>query len=129
MHNSKTQISLEFLFAIGVVLFIFIFLTIFTIEKRAEVSFAANYLEAKTDCSKLASLINAVYLTTNSNITFKLNNNATISSGLIEVEKNSQTVSFCTFTAPLSNGSNTIKLTLGSVNLRNVNNTVVVKNV
>ncbi len=130
MPSPKSQISLEFLFAIGVVLFIFIFILIFTIQKKAEVSFATNYLEAKTDCIKLSNLINSVYVNQDSNVTFKLKNNATISPGLIEVNKDSQITAFCTFSVSVSNGShNNFQVRLGNVTLRNSNNSVIVTNV
>ena len=132
MSSSKSQVSLEFLFAIGIVLFIFIFLSIFTIEKRAEVNFATNYLEARTDCNKLSAIIDSVYVNHGSNVTFKLKNNATLdsASGFIEVEKNSQTVAFCSFSAVVTNGTNSnFQIRLGNVNLKNSNNTVIVTNV
>lgn len=130
---AKSQVSIEFLLAIGAILFIFTVLFIITLEKRAEVAFASRYLEAKSDCSMLSSLIDAAFTLPDANVSIRLRNNATIvaSSGFIEVVKDSQTVASCTFfTNAVTNGTAaTFTLAPGNVSVRNINNSVLVRNV
>ncbi|MBI2545681.1 hypothetical protein HYV81_00710 [Candidatus Woesearchaeota archaeon] len=132
MSKSKAQVSIEFMFAIGVILFIFVLLSIVTLERKGEIAFASNLHEAQADCSMLANLIDAVYTSRDANVSVKLRNNATVIAGnrFIEVEKNSQTIAFCTFTSTaVSNGSDsTFKLVRGNVSIRNENNSITLQN-
>ena len=132
MSSSKAQISIEFMFAIGIILFIFALLSIVTLERKGEVAFASNFHEAKADCSMLANMVDAVYISRDANVSVKLRNNATVIAGnrFIEVEKNSQTIAFCTFTAAaVSNGSDSnFKLVRGNVSIRNANSSVTLRN-
>lgn len=57
----KSQISLEILFSIGFVIFIFIILLAFTMERRQDVRETEATLKEKAECYKLSNLISGVY--------------------------------------------------------------------
>lgn len=74
----KAQISLEFVFAIGLILLIFLALLYFSFAKRAEVRLAEEILSDKEECNKLSNLLTMAFIT-ESDRTFELGKNATIS--------------------------------------------------
>lgn len=124
----KAQVSLEFIFAIGLIVFIFLLIFYFTFERRMEINQTEKILADKEECNKLVDIITMAYIT-QSNYTFKLEKNATIS-------VTSQTVTSgenkypCTF--PINRVTNPegdiFSLSEGDVNANYVNGLVEVKN-
>lgn len=124
----KAQASIEFMFAIGLIIFIFFFILYFTFERRIEIRDTEKILADKEECNKLADIITMVYIT-QSNHTFKLEKDATIST-------TSQSISVgetnypCTF--PINRttnpGGNVFELSAGNVNVNYANGLVEVEN-
>lgn len=124
----KAQVSLEFMFAIGLIVFIFLLIFYFTFERRAEISETEKILADKEECYKLADIITMAYIT-QSNYTFKLEKAARIST-------TSQAISVgetdypCTL--PINRTTNpageTFELSSGNVNVNYANGLVEVKN-
>ncbi|MDP2909319.1 MAG: hypothetical protein Q8N77_05940 [Nanoarchaeota archaeon] len=124
----KAQVSLEFMFAIGLIVFIFLLIFYFTFERRAEISETEKILADKEECYKLADMITMAYIT-QSNYTFKLEKAARIST-------TSQAISVgetdypCTL--PINRTKNqagdTFELSSGNVNVNYANGLVEVKN-
>lgn len=128
----KAQTSLEFLFAIGFAIFVFIILLAFTMERRYEIRKTEATLNEKSECYKLSNLISGVF-------------NAGDDTGLVEDLKYDAEINaddgsifvgegkfFCTI--PISSvkhtdsGETSFALTKGSITLNNTNNIVVIKN-
>ena len=57
----KAQVSMEFLFAIGFVLFVFILLLGFVFQRKSELVDTKDFLDKKAECLRIASLISSVY--------------------------------------------------------------------
>ena len=57
----KAQVSMEFLFAVGFILFVFLLLLGFIFQRRAELADTKDFLDKKAECLKIASLISSVY--------------------------------------------------------------------
>lgn len=124
----KAQVSIEFMFAIGLIVFIFLLVFYFTFERRAEIRETEKILADKEECYKLADMITMAYIT-QSNYTFKLEKAARIST-------TSQAISVgetdypCTL--PINRTKNqagdTFELSAGNVNVNYANGLVEVKN-
>lgn len=128
----KSQISLELLFVIGFVIFVFIILLAFTMERRYEMGKLEITFKEKAECYKLSNLISGVY-------------NSNSGTGLIETLKYDVEIDadegsifigegryFCTF--PISSvrhtdsGEAKFDLTPGSITLNNTDGVVKIKN-
>ena len=58
VHKMKTaQVSMEFLFAIGTIFIIFMFILAFTVTKKTEINQLEKVVIAKNECIKLSNLI------------------------------------------------------------------------
>lgn len=126
----KAQASIEFMFAIGLIVFLFLLILYFTFERRAELRSTEKILADKEECNKLADMITMAYIS-QSNHTFELEEDATVST-------KSQSISVgetgypCTF--PINRTSNpsgdVFTLSAGNVNVNYnpSNNLVEVKN-
>lgn len=126
----KSQISVELLFAIGFVIFIFIILLAFTMDRRHEVKEAEITLKEKAECYKLSDLISGVFTSgIGTGLTETLEYNAEVDAGEGSILMGSGRF-FCTF--PISSvinpaGTN-FNLSEGSIMLNNTNGTVVIEN-
>lgn len=58
----KAQISIEFLFALGIILLLFLVLFAFWFEKNIEVKKTGDYLEKKNECTRVASLLSSAFI-------------------------------------------------------------------
>lgn len=61
MIKKKSQVSVEFLFVIGVVIFIFIILLAMTLENRVDIRDAEHILKKRAECLRLSNLISEIY--------------------------------------------------------------------
>lgn len=124
----KAQVSIEFMFAIGLIVFIFLLIFYFTFERRMEINQTEKILADKEECNKLADMITMAYIT-QSNHTFELEKDATVSttSQSISVGENNYP---CTF--PINRTTNpagdVFELSAGSVNVDYIDGMVEVKN-
>ena len=57
----KSQISMEFMFTIGIVFFIFLIVLFFTFERRTDLRETEDILKLKNECYKISNFISAVY--------------------------------------------------------------------
>lgn len=58
--NKKGQISIEIMYSVGVLLIIFILLTVMTFSKKVDVERTRDTVEKKNDCNEISSAINRV---------------------------------------------------------------------
>jgi len=124
----KSQVSIEFVFAIGLIIFIFLLIFYFTFERRIELRSTEKILADKEECNKLADMITMAYIT-QSNHTFKLEKDATIST-ISQSISVGETNYPCTF--PINRTTNpegeVFTLSIGDVNVNYNNGLVEVKN-
>ncbi len=121
----KAQVSIEFIFVIGMLFFIFLLILAFVFDKNLDVNESKKIIETKSDCTKLADLIINAFLSGNTTkIQSKLSYNATISSNsrVILVEDYVQ----CTLPINQVNATTLLK---GDILIENKNNFIYVKNV
>lgn len=105
------------MFAIGLIVFIFLLIFYFTFERRMEINQAEKILTDKEECNKLADMITMAYIT-QSNHTFELEEEATVST-------TSQTISTgeteypCTFPVNMTSNpdGDVFTLSAGNVNV------------
>lgn len=57
----KSQISIEFMFTLGIIFFIFLIIFGFIINRRTEVKETEDYLEKRAECMKISSMISSVF--------------------------------------------------------------------
>ena len=74
----KAQTSIEFMFAIGLIIFIFLLIFYFTFERRIDIQDTEKILADKEECNKLSDMITMAYITQSSH-TFKLEKDVTVS--------------------------------------------------
>ncbi|MDP2906810.1 MAG: hypothetical protein Q8O03_02620 [Nanoarchaeota archaeon] len=128
----KAQISLEILFVIGFVIFVFIILLAFTMERRHEIGELEEAFKEKAECYKLSNLISGVY-SSNSGTglieTLKYEAEIDADEGSIFIGEGRY---FCTF--PISSvrhtdsGEKIFSLNKGSITLNNTDGVVKIKN-
>ena len=61
-QGRKAQISIEFLFALGIILLLFLILFSFWFGKNVEVKKTGDYLDKKNECSRVASLLSSAFI-------------------------------------------------------------------
>ncbi len=124
----KAQVSIEFVFAIGLIFFIFLFVMFFAFEKRIDLKVSEDIVADKDECHKLAGIITMAFVT-QSNHTFLLKENATVSSSAQAISVGESNFP-CTFAVKRVRGATGSMFTLakGLVNANYENSTVVVKN-
>lgn len=126
----RSQISVEILFAVGFVVFIFIILLAFTMDRRYEMGKLEITLKEKAECYKISDLISGVFnagIGTSITETLEYDAEVDTAEGSIFVGDDRF---FCTF--PVSAVSNpqgsVFNLSEGSIALNNTNGTVVIQN-
>ena len=62
---NKGQVSIEIMFAVGMMLFIFIFMLAYSFNKKIDVTRFDNVISAKGDCTKLSTVMTAAFLNGN----------------------------------------------------------------
>lgn len=117
---------MEFLFAVGTLFFIFLFILAFVFNKKVEINNLDKIIDAKGECDRLSDIIMGVFLSGNeTTIKSSLNFNASIfsSSRLVSIDDD-----FVTCTIPIDQ---TFDRTLekGDIIVVNKNNFVDVQNV
>lgn len=60
MKNKKAQISIEIMYSVGVLLIIFLLLTVMTFNKKIDVEQTRDIIDKKNDCNRISSAINRV---------------------------------------------------------------------
>jgi len=131
--KKKSQASLEFLFAIGIVLFIFILILAFNLERKNEVRKLNDKIALQSECFKLSSSITSAYIAGEGfNLTTKIKYNATVFADdrIASFEYEGIHV-YCSF--PINSVTNSttknFEIIKGDINIQNINQTVVIKNV
>lgn len=119
----KAQVSIEFMFAIGLIFFIFLLVFFFAFERRIDIQQTEKIIADKDECQKLANMITMAFVT-QSNHTFSLGTNATVSASTQSISAGENNYP-CTFPARVSGGLFT--LSKGLVNAYYANSTVVIK--
>ena len=126
----KAQISVELLFTVGFVVFIFIILLIFTMERKYDVGKMEITLDEKAECYRLSNLISGVYTSgSGTGITAKLKYDTEINGdeGNIFVGEGRF---FCTI--PINSITDSVasnfNLNKGIITINNTDATVVIKN-
>ncbi|MFH1065378.1 MAG: hypothetical protein V1734_02625 [Nanoarchaeota archaeon] len=123
----KAQASIEFMFAIGALIMLFLIVFYFVFERRVELNNAENILADKDECHKLAGIITMAFVS-GANHTFEIETNASVDA-FSKVISAGQTNYPCTFLALVSNATgNLINLQKGNVNVNYANGEVEVKN-
>lgn len=61
MQRKKAQGGVEFIFAVGIVLLIFLALLFISIDKRNEVKDAEDFIDKRNECIKVANSISTVF--------------------------------------------------------------------
>lgn len=120
----KAQISSEFLFTAGIIVFIFLIILGFSIERRLEIGKTESELNKRNECFKISNLITSAFINgEGSSINTKINHDVSIisQSKIICVED------FCCSltTSAVSND----ELSKGLLIIENNDNKVKVKNV
>lgn len=130
--KTKSQVSLEFLFTIGIVLLVFILLVMFNFERQVDVSNLNSYVYLKSECFKLSSSITNAYVAGQGvNLTARIDYDAYIFAEDMTINFRENDIDvYCSF--PLSRVTNSTAsnfyLRKGMINIQNINQTVVVKN-
>ena len=125
----KTQVSIEIVIMIGVIVIMFILISIFSFNKRAEAKDTEDYLERRNECLKVSNLISGVYTSgdgtiVNANVKHVI---SVYKDGIIEVEKNitpRDSVSCRYFGEIVNEGKFS-----GDIKLENLNGAILIKNV
>lgn len=60
MKNKKAQVSIEIMYSVGVLLIIFLLLTVMTFNKKIDVEQTRDIIDKKNDCNRISSAINRV---------------------------------------------------------------------
>ncbi len=61
MITRKSQVTVEFLFAVVFILFVFLLLLGFIFQRSSELTDTKDFLDKKSDCLRISSLISSVY--------------------------------------------------------------------
>jgi len=131
--KKKSQVSLEFLFAIGIVLFIFILILAFNFERKGQVRKLNDQTSLQSECFKLSSSITSAYIAGEGfNLTTEIKYNATVfADDRTATFENNDIHVYCSF--PINSVTNSItknfEIIKGDINIQNINQTVVIKNV
>ena len=62
MFNRKAQVAPELMLGIGIIMTLFILITIFAVNKQIEVREVEDYINQRNECLKLANVINSLYI-------------------------------------------------------------------
>ena len=123
----KAQASIEFMFAIGALILIFLIVFYFVFERRIELNNSEDILADKDECHKLAGMITMAFIA-EANHTFEIKTNASVDA-FSKVISAGESNFPCTFLAMVSNATgNLISLNKGDVNVNYANGKVEVKN-
>ena len=121
----KAQVSIEFLFAVGVVFLIFIFVLGYAFNKTIETNEIDRTIKTKDTCRGIANAIMAAFISGNgTSIVTTINHNASIqpNSRLITVDDE-----YITCTIPINQMSE-VQLTKGNIIVENQNNFINIRN-
>lgn len=127
LKMTKGQASIEFIFAIGALILIFLILFYFVFERKVELNIAEGMLADKDDCNKIAGAITMAF-SSKSSQTLSINTNATVNA-LSRVVSAGESNYPCSFPVVVSNASgNVIYLNKGNINVAYFNGKVTVQN-
>lgn len=129
----KSQVAIEFMFAVGVVLLIFISILAINLNRKMAVRSLDNQINMRSECLKLSSSITSAYIAdTGLNLTTKLKYNASVFADdrIISLEYEGINV-YCSFPLNMVSDSTArnFELEKGDISIQNIDKTVVIKNV
>ncbi len=127
----KAQVSFEIMFAIGLMMFIFLILIYFVSERRIELYKLEETVNEKSECLKISDTITSSFVAgTNTSITIKLNYDAVINSDarVINVGTYSYPCTIPLNNARSSSGERTINLSKGYINIESSEGGLVIRN-
>ncbi len=131
--KTKSQVSLEFLFTVGIVLLIFIILVGFNIERKTDVNNLKNYVYLKSECFKLSNSITNAYISGDGfNLTAEIKYDASVFAENKALNINYDGVDvYCSFpVAGITNSTaSQFDIRKGEVNIQNLNESIIIKNV
>ncbi len=123
LQRKKAQVGNEALFAVGVVLLLFILILPIIIDKKKEVDVARVFIEKNNDCNGFANILARVSAKENLNVTHYFSYAIKMRAGERTIDTENV---FCNSFVNLSEELNLQK---GDVEVRNVNGGIIVKNV
>ncbi|MFH1052928.1 MAG: hypothetical protein V1740_00785 [Candidatus Woesearchaeota archaeon] len=103
MRNRKSQISVEFLFALGIILFIFIILIAFNFDRNQKVRETSDLIQLQDQCYEISNYLYSAYINTLNgerfSITIQSYYDFEISSDsrVVTVKLDDNRFAFCTF--------------------------------
>ncbi|MCK4521818.1 MAG: hypothetical protein KAU20_04545 [Nanoarchaeota archaeon] len=122
--NKKSQISIEFLFSLGIVLFILIILSVFSINKNRELNYKKDIIEKKQECLKFSNFIlythnsgSGTSIQAKTQYSLKIYNTSTIEVHSIDNDY------FVGCTIPIKTGNYNLT---GDIKIENINGTVII---
>lgn len=127
--RKKSQVSIEFLIAIGFILVIFILLLWLINDRRVEIRKTEQYMEERNLCLKISNLINGVFLNGDGNrVDIEVDYQVQVSNRTMYVGPDKVVCNF--IPEDVSNSTNRFfLLNKGNIRIRNDNGVVVIKNV
>lgn len=138
MKTKKAQISIEFLFALGIVIFIFIILLAFIFDRNEDVRRIQAELDMRSDCYLLSNSIYNAYINSlegeQISLSIKTSHDINVFSEgrVLEVIADNQRFLTCTIpinTTRNANNDATFTLTKGLISINGTNKFITLKNV
>ena len=122
--SKRGQISVETLFAVGIVFILFSVVLVVVIDKRAELRDTESFLELRNECFKVANMISEVSVNgEGTNRSIKIRNNISVQENYLFATDGKEEV-YCSFAVNVSNFS----LVNGNILIQNRNGRVVIEN-
>ncbi len=125
----RAQVSMEFMFAVGIILTLFLIILAFSYGRQKEIKETEEHLKTNAECQRIANLISSLHIAgpgtkVSTKINYKLYvYNTTYGSEIVVEPKNIS----CFYIADIENNT---RLTAGqSVKIENIENMIVIKNV
>ena len=117
----KAQVSIEMMTLVGILMVLFIILTLFSVNKRNEIKYTEDYLARKDNCLKISNISSEVYVGGDGvNVITKTEYNLTVDKWLLVDD----TGISCRYNAKVINNK-----IFSNVNIENVNGVIIIKNV
>lgn len=125
----KSQVSIEFIFAFGIILFIFLIMLVFVVDKKHEISESEIILNKENTCLLISSLITSVFIDGDSTtINVSVDYNITISNKNNNTKNKILDVEGIYCFLPIEDIPKT-SLTKGIIEIQNQDNYIDIKNV
>lgn len=122
--EKRGQISIETLFAVGIVFILFSVVLVIVVDKRGELRDTEEFLELRNECFKVANMISEMSVNGDgTNRSIRLENNISVQENFLSVTNGKEEV-YCSFAVNVSNFS----LVNGNIIIQNRNGRVTIHN-